>query len=256
MITRPPTMADAHPCGPAASERVARDELCVWKVALDGSGLRIAHARSLLSADERDRASQYRSTHRRRMFIVTRAALRVILGQETGIAPHALRFAYGAYGKPSLEGHDCEVRFNVSHSGSLALVAVGRGREVGVDVEHVRPVSDAMGIARRFLAPPEAALVANQSCDDRDRTFLTLWARKEAVLKVGGRGLLVDPASFDVTAPPEAQLVRDPAGVDGALPAIRFSDVPLGKEHVAAIASERHDFSLVVREYCLHDMGR
>jgi hypothetical protein len=94
----------------------------------------------ILSDDERSRADKFYFNRDRRRFIVARAGLRIILGRYLGIEPEQLRFHYNRYGKPSLSGHsgEDELRFNVSHSRDLALHAITREGNVGIDVEHLR----------------------------------------------------------------------------------------------------------------------
>jgi amino acid adenylation domain-containing protein len=78
--------------------------------------------------------------------------------------------------------------FNLSHSDGWALVAVARGREVGVDVERCR-AELAAGIAERFFAPDEVAALAAQPPPRRAAMFFTLWTLKEAYAKARGAGL-------------------------------------------------------------------
>ena len=158
----------------------------VWLVSLDASPAR----RSVLSEDERERASRYRAPEARERFVVTRAALREILGRYSGLAPEGLRFGYPcACGradcapssrKPRLD-LETDLRFNVSHTEGLALIAVTRGREVGVDVERVKPGIEIEPLAKHVLgALPEG---------DRLEAFYRSWTRREAHAKARGDGL-------------------------------------------------------------------
>ncbi|HEU4461895.1 MAG TPA: hypothetical protein VFR75_04810 [Solirubrobacterales bacterium] len=70
--------------------------------------------------------------------VASQSALREILGRYLGLPGEELRFEAGEYGKPRLADPEAELAFNLSHSGALALVAVA-SREVGVDVERIRP---------------------------------------------------------------------------------------------------------------------
>jgi 4'-phosphopantetheinyl transferase len=100
---------------------------------------------SLLTDEERARAGRFHFARDCNLFTVTRAALRQIIGDDLGIQPRVMTFTAGPFGKPRLA--DEGLLFNVSHSGSLALIAVGRDREVGVDIEALRHLDDAAAIA-------------------------------------------------------------------------------------------------------------
>jgi 4'-phosphopantetheinyl transferase len=177
-------------------------EIHVWRAALDEEP-DAAGAGTVLSEHELERAGRFRFERDRRRFAAARRALRGILAGYVGEAPERLRFAEGEHGKPVLAwpaGSD--VRFNVTHSDALALCAVSRGREVGVDVEALRALPDADALARRFFAPGERADIERQPAERRLESFFSCWTRKEAYLKALGCGLLKALDSFEVAVAP------------------------------------------------------
>src|SRR5206468_3118518 len=118
----------------------------------------------------------------------------------------------GVYGKPALTRASASepVRFNLSHSGSLALVAVTAGRDVGVDVERVRPEPNLEQIASRFFSAREAATLHALPVRLRTKAFFACWTRKEAFVKARGNGLSQQLDEFDVSLAPgePARLLR------------------------------------------------
>jgi len=121
-------------------------------------------------------------------FLCSRIWLRVILGRYLGLDADAVRFSVGDRGKPEvLDGGD--LRFSLSRSGGAGLIAVTRGRAVGVDIEWTRPGLDEVGLAGRFFSPAEADLVRRLPEPARGHAFYRLWVRKEAVVKASGAGL-------------------------------------------------------------------
>jgi 4'-phosphopantetheinyl transferase len=118
--------------------------------------------------------------------------VREILGRLLGEPAGSLRFRVGAVGKPELDrgpGVFEPLRFNVSHSAELGIVAVCRGREVGVDLERLRPISEAERIVASFFTAAELEAFTAISGPDRGAAFLRGWTRKEAVLKGFGMGI-------------------------------------------------------------------
>nr|ASV46661.1 hypothetical protein [uncultured bacterium] len=106
------------------------------------------------------------------------------------------------------------IRFNVSHSGEMALYAFARGRELGVDVEEVRRMEDGLHIAERFFSQAEVAVFRSLPEEIRDDAFFNCWTRKEAYIKAVGEGLSFPLHVFDVSLAPgePARLLasRDP----------------------------------------------
>jgi len=156
----------------------------VWRFALDLPPAEVEACWRVLSPDERARADRTRRGPRER-YVVGRARLRVILAGHVGVAPASLALVTGPNGKPRLEAGPA---FNLAHSGALGLIAVARDREVGVDVEELRVVPEAQEIARRWIGPDAEAALRSAGAD-RDRVFLRLWTRREALLKATGAGL-------------------------------------------------------------------
>jgi 4'-phosphopantetheinyl transferase len=172
----------------------------------------------LLSRDEQERARKFRYAQHRQHYIVARASLRRLLAERLRIAPRAVEFVETKYGKPRLASMHgpANVEFNLSHSGNIALYAFTRGCAVGVDVELIREVSDADGLAERFFSASETALLRALPVDRRSLAFLACWTRKEAFIKALGLGLSCPLDAFDVTIDPDApaRITRIEEGID------------------------------------------
>lgn len=113
-------------------------------------------------------------------------------------------------GKPRLAHRPPALHFSLSHSGALALVAVSRDREVGVDVERIKPERDFVALAERALAPADATAVREASESDRAGVFYELWTHHEARLKCLGHGLGSAPPPQEAAALTVEALTVDP----------------------------------------------
>lgn len=187
------------------------DEVHVWRARLDASPERVRSLLDLLAPDERERAVRFHFQRDHDRFTVARGLLRGILGgylgsgpEHSSLGPERLRFEYGAQGKPSLaaEHNPAGLRFNVSHSEGVALFAVTRGREVGVDVERVSARVSCEEIAGRFFSPREVEDLRALPPPLREAAFFNCWTRKEAYIKARGEGLSLPLDGFDVSLAP------------------------------------------------------
>jgi 4'-phosphopantetheinyl transferase len=176
----------------------------VWLAELTG-----APQRELLSPDELERAARLA---RPEPWIAARAALRTVLARRLNLPARTITFAAGPHGKPELP--DRRLRFNLTHSGERALIALADGVEVGIDVERTDRRSRA--IERTLTEGERAALLPH----DRHRALLQVWCRKEALAKAIGGGLGWAPETFDTTRPG----------------AYALADLELGDEYVGALA--------------------
>jgi 4'-phosphopantetheinyl transferase len=223
---------------PAGRVELRADEVHVWRVDLAGQS--DAGGLAVLSDAERARADRFQFLADRARFVASHTALRAILASYLDVAPVALAFGESTHGKPFVEAPDAgrELRFSLSHSGDVALVAVGLGREVGVDVERVRPLDDLEGFAARYFSAAERDALARVPSGKQLRAFFEIWTLKEAYLKACGEGLMRALDAFDVTvgdAQPRLLAVRDRPGDEARWTLLRLAP---GEGYVGALASK------------------
>jgi 4'-phosphopantetheinyl transferase len=170
----------------------------LWRLSLDLGSAAIATLHDTLSAEEARRAARFTRPRDANRFVAARGQLRTIIGGISEVAPEALSLTFGPFGKPRLQGRS-NPRFNLSHAGNRALLAVVAGREVGVDLEVPRPGLESARLARRALAPDEILALDALPADEQDAAFLRCWTRKEAYLKARGDGLHASLGGFSVS---------------------------------------------------------
>lgn len=171
----------------------------VWHSTLDVPPACLAGMYQLLSADERERVRRFRRVADVKRSIIGRGYLRILLGWAIGLRAEELQFEYGEFGKPSLAArHGSELQFSVSHSGNLVLIALARGRSVGVDVEMVRTDMDVTELATRFFSIAESEKLLALTGLALYEAFFACWTRKEAYVKAMGRGILLPLNTFEV----------------------------------------------------------
>jgi 4'-phosphopantetheinyl transferase len=222
----------------------------VWSVSLDDISWLVEFLSRFLSADEVERAMNFRSSLDRRRFIICRAALRIILaGYHITATPSAIRFRYGEYGKPAISAPETLVplRFNVSHAGGMALIAVTRRFELGIDVEPVRSIEDIEGIVEEVLSSPERRQFDLLTRSQQVTAFLTAWTRKEAYGKARGMGLAFPLRDLSVSLDPNAH-TQFLGGDDGSR-VVSLQSVQVDAHYIAALAVEGAGYPTVMRSW-------
>ncbi|MDF1519767.1 MAG: 4'-phosphopantetheinyl transferase superfamily protein [Brevefilum sp.] len=152
----------------------------------------------LLSENEKARVSRLKNRAVAERWVITHGILRLVLGQILQMAPQRLKFGENRYQKPFLScPADSNLSFNLSHSEEFLLIALTKGRRIGIDVERLSPDRDFAAIAPLVFSPEEQALL---SCSSDPRLdFYTLWTAKEAILKATGRGFSFPPRQVQLT---------------------------------------------------------
>jgi 4'-phosphopantetheinyl transferase len=183
-------MAQRLIAGERARLRLLRQDeaISLWLLDVSLPATDCSFALHVLSAQELARAGRFLRAEDQARFALTRAALRLLLGQETREAPQNLVFAETSRGKPCLADSSAPF-FNVSHSGSFALIGLSRLQPVGVDIEWARDGLDLVGLAERFFAPSEYRELAGLDALALRHAFYAIWTGKEAVLKALGDGI-------------------------------------------------------------------
>ncbi|HYV83682.1 MAG TPA: 4'-phosphopantetheinyl transferase superfamily protein [Pyrinomonadaceae bacterium] len=223
--------------GPPPSPSLETGTVHVWRISLDQPDDRLDRFRQTLDPDELNRASRFHFEKHRRHFIVARGFLRSVVASYLETLPETLRFSYGAYGKPELASEHV-LRFNLSHSHEVALLAIALDAELGVDVEQIRADFASEEIARRFFSRAEVEVFNALPQEEQVAAFFRCWTRKEAYIKAIGKGLSQALDAFDVTLAPgvQAELLR--AEEDDVSRWLLY-EIDVGEGYAGALAVER-----------------
>ncbi|MDJ0598035.1 MAG: 4'-phosphopantetheinyl transferase superfamily protein [Crocosphaera sp.] len=166
-------------------------EVHIWKTNLERSSIDIKNGFEILNEDEKNKAQNFRFEKHQKRFTIARSSLRHILSFYLSIPPQKIEFNYNAYGKPYLleKINKIHLQFNVSHSENIAIYAITCYHSIGVDVEYIRPMSEADSLAKRFFCQKEFEQISKLSSEEKNGEFFKFWTAKEAYLKAIGKGL-------------------------------------------------------------------
>jgi 4'-phosphopantetheinyl transferase len=217
------------------------DEVHVWRIGLDQPPE--FHERFLrtLDREEQARANRFHFEKHRRRFMVARGFLRLLLARYLDTKPEDVRFSYGPYGKPKLQGehHPDRLRFNVSHSHEIAVFGFAYDHELGIDVEYINHDFAREDIASRFFSRSEVETLNALPDQQKTKAFFRCWTRKEAYIKAIGSGLSHPLDQFDVTlAPGEPAALLRVAKDPQAAARWTFFDLEIEDDYAGALAVE------------------
>jgi len=237
-------MAGSNPSNPLwsvapAKFTLAAGQVHVWLVRADDAALCMACCENLISTVERDRAARFKFEKDRRLYTAAHAALRSILAGYLNVAPGDLEFEIGQRGKPRLAPTFSidSLEFNLSHSSEVALIAVTREREIGVDVEHVKKEFAFAEVAERYFTAREVSAIRALPQDLQRRAFYQCWTSKEAFLKAKGVGLSGELDEVEIHGQGRVQ-------VKSTLPGWYLSELNPCDGYVGAVALEGDESDL------------
>jgi 4'-phosphopantetheinyl transferase len=225
---------------------IENKEVHVWQAYVDVETLREVENLGSLCAEEQTRADRFRFAKDRDLYLVGRSMMRAVVGGYLGRQPHEIRFTHSPYGKPGLPADfGTDLRFNLSHSHKLALLAVTRGNEIGVDIEFMRASAMEGNIADTVFSSQELVTFNSLSPELKQRGFFNGWTRKEAFIKAKGQGLSMALDQFDVSLDP-SQSARLVSIRPDATELDRWSlrDLELSDGYVGAIVVGTQDWHL------------
>jgi len=215
----------------------------VWRIHAISSFEWLEPLRSILSSGEIYRAGRFRFDEDQMRFVITHGCLRLLLGKYIHISPDQINFQNGNFGKPHLV--NCELEFNISHSGDYSLIAFAVDRIVGVDVELHRANLEIEKVAKRFFSKREITTLMNLSHEEQSNAFFSIWTRKEAYIKAHGLGLALPLDSFDVSLEPHASnalIATRPDKSEADRWTIRSLD--MGDEYSGAVAVDGRELNI------------
>jgi 4'-phosphopantetheinyl transferase len=195
----------ANWCAVSEVPILGQSEIHVWRINLVQDVEMEDWLKGCLSAEESERSARFHFVQDQRRFVVRRAVLRHLLAGYMNVNPKIVRLLPAPHGKPVVHGQDGStgLRFSCSHSANLGLVAIARGRELGVDLERHRPLADAEELTNAFFSPFEIAELAGMSQALKKKSFFDCWTRKEAFVKAIGMGLSFPLNRFAVSLAPD-----------------------------------------------------
>lgn len=194
----------------------------------------------LLDPVERERQAAYREQADRDRFAVGVVVSRMVLGAHIGVAPERVSIDRTCPhcgrpdGRPRLAGNT-GVRFSVSHSGDVVVVAFTVNCAVGVDVERLDP-SRGPELAQLILSPAERADFDTLPPAGQLRGFFRYWVRKEAVLKATGEGLRVPFGDLTLSPPDQPPRLVEWVGRPEVPPRVHLVDLPCDPGYAASLA--------------------
>lgn len=200
----------------------------------------------LLSGDELSKACRFRVARDRIGYITCRGSLRNILSEYTGVNPSELVFSYTSFGKPFVK--DSEIKFNLSHSGDYAVLAFSWINELGIDIERLRDMPDALNIASRYFSEKEIQGFSELNHECINTEFFKCWTKKEAFIKAKGEGLSYPLKNFSVSvgnkSPAEIiEITDNPAEAENW----SLYEIDIINEYVSALAVNSAKADLVYR---------
>jgi 4'-phosphopantetheinyl transferase len=231
---------------PPRQNRLVDNQVFVWRVHLGSALVSVERLRSFLSREETDRVARFHFEPDRRRAVVSRGLLRVLLARELDERPERIAFSCSAQGKPELARHDpAGLQFNLSHSHEEILIAMARGRRLGVDIEYMRASVGEDEISGRHFTAAECSRLRAIPATQRSIAFFSYWTCKEAFIKAKGGGLSIPLNAFEVAI----HLDRDDVPVrvlspqiEGGAWSIRRLTAPEG--YAAALAAAGSDWKL------------
>lgn len=220
----------------AGGVAISEQEVHVWTVDLT----RVPVIDEALSCDEHERAGRFDFEEHRQRFKAARSALRMILARYLKLAPSSLVFGQTEFGKPFLVNSEADgLLFNLSQAENLAVIAVARDREVGIDVEPVPQDSVSMDVTPEFFSVAEIYTLSGLSLAQQRRAFSNCWTRKQAYIKARGEGISMPLDQFDVSLAPDVPAAMLGNRVDDEeISRWMFQDLSLPPAYTGAVVFE------------------
>lgn len=195
---------------------IAPEQVHLWLVhyrCVQDRDLRSSY-RTLLSEEERKKQQRFHFAKDRLRYLVTRTLVRTTLSRYLLVDPGNLLFVTNEYGRPEAKNPEARrlgLKFNISHTDDLIVMAVASGRDVGVDVENITLREAPTHAIAQCFAKDEVASLDNTAPDERQRRFFEYWTVKESYIKARGIGLSLplDKFSFDLTGEQSVSLHID-----------------------------------------------
>jgi 4'-phosphopantetheinyl transferase len=219
-------------------------EVHIWQIGLDMPDGCWQILTSLLSEDELAKANRFHFVKHRRRHTVSHAALRILLGQYLARPPRDIDFKYNTHGKPRLADEDQKIKFNLSHTEDIMLVAFVLDSEIGIDIEAVTRTVDYMGVGQRWFSALESRTLQSLPEQERIDAFFRAWCRKEAYIKARGEGMAHPLQRFSVALDKHESRLVEHLDDSGETSRWTFIDIDVAENYRATVVAETADWQV------------
>ncbi|MEO6695102.1 MAG: 4'-phosphopantetheinyl transferase superfamily protein [Ignavibacteria bacterium] len=220
------------------------NEIHVYKIRFDKSEDEISRLTNLLSDDELEKAKKYKFKKLSDNYITARGTLRKILGRYLKVLPSIPQISYKEKGKPFIKNDD--IKFNLAHTKDIAVYAFTKSDEIGIDVERIREMPDALQIANRFFSLDEYIALKEINNEQMNYTFFNCWTRKESFIKAIGEGLTYPLENFSVSSKPgDEPRILWLKNKENEVNHWALHNVEIGNEHIASLSIRNKNKKIV-----------
>ncbi|WP_410051939.1 4'-phosphopantetheinyl transferase family protein [Bradyrhizobium sp. SZCCHNRI1009] len=232
-----------------ATRGLAFGQVDVWLTDLDQIGANeLRNYGSIMSSDERARWVRFDVPQPKLQHVVARAPLRTTLSRYANVKPEDWKFDTNTYGRPHITSPTSalDLRFNLSHTEGLVVLAVARDSDVGVDVEKVSRNVDIAQIAPMVFAPAEVVALESSTKSNRRDMFFALWTLEEAYIKARGMelSLTLDSFAFDLSGKRPCVIFNDDCRDDPACWSFERYFPTATHALAVAVAVPRHELNV------------
>lgn len=186
---------------------VSTDEIHIWHARVKDNASQVENYIGKLPNEELERARRFSHEPSRGEYLTARTLVRNILSlYYPSTQKIAWSFTIGERGKPEVSAsqNPLGITFNLTHSAKMVSCAVGRSRDLGIDIESVQRDGDYQDLAQSSFSPQECAELARVEKQHFKQRFFEYWTLKESYIKARGLGLAIplDQFSFILNFPP------------------------------------------------------
>lgn len=204
--------------------------IAVWRINVLVSTPFLEDLKPLLSTQETEKFWHYQQETDRQHCLISKAALRMLLGQYLHVEPKLVSFVVGKNKKPELENtFGRNLHFNISHSGNWVLIAIAE-TPLGIDIEKMNASFTWQNLLSFGFNKQEINIIEQSALPFQ--SFYQLWTRKESLLKATGKGL-VDELSL---VPSLDGVHQNPTEIIGSVENWQVLSFPVDKNHIGSVA--------------------
>lgn len=220
-------------------------EVEVWYVDLARLDVDQGRCEALLDEYERETALKFKFQHLQDRYVIVHGLLRRVLANYLAVQPKQLKISRTEFGKPYLPDYP-HIAFNISHSASELVIAVGSEVTLGVDIEVVKSRQNFEGIVDRCFSTREQAYWHALPEAQKTGMFYRFWTRKEAFVKAVGRGIGLGLEQCELALDKQGCFLTIPADC-GAADEWRVFDIEVGESSRAALVVQAGHVVLKLR---------